>query len=140
MAEHEVNRSKRHAHVFTLLLIDLNKFKPVNDTYGHDAGDEMLQQVSKSMLNSIRDEDVLARIGGDEFLVLLPETHMEETPVMIDRLKQAICSTTIERKGELISVGSSIGAAIYPHEGETIDALMRIADQRMYDEKNNNAN
>ena len=135
----ELHRSARHGHGFALLLIDLNRFKPINDHHGHDAGDELLCEVSDAMLTHLRDEDVLARIGGDEFLILIPESDRAAAAGAAAKIKGVIEATTIERQGERLGVGSSIGIALFPEDGSTLDALAKVADGRMYAEKSTRA-
>ncbi len=135
IARLELHRSERHNHNFALLLIDLNRFKPINDEYGHDAGDELLCEVSDALQANLRDEDVLARIGGDEFLILVPESELKSATQIAEKMKQVISATKIQRNGEQLGVGSSIGIAVYPHDGSTLGALSKVADAQMYREK-----
>jgi diguanylate cyclase (GGDEF)-like protein len=135
MALLELRRSERHSHQFAVLLIDLNHFKPINDNYGHDAGDELLCEVSDAMLKHIRDEDVLARIGGDEFLVLVTECSEASAEGVVNKIKEVIGRTAIDRNGESLSVGSSIGVAFFPRDGATVEDLIKVADSRMYEDK-----
>jgi diguanylate cyclase (GGDEF)-like protein/PAS domain S-box-containing protein len=132
-------RSKRHNHNLTLMFIDLDDFKVVNDTMGHEAGDTLLKEVVDRVNHSIREEDLLARIGGDEFVVVFEETTKDE----IEGIAQRIVDTVslpymIDEKEANISL--SIGISMYPDDGEDKGTLIEHADQAMYFAKNNGKN
>ena len=136
--------AKRHQQQLAMLYLDLDGFKPVNDTFGHAAGDELLIQISQAITEQIREGDTLARIGGDEFVLLLKDVHGEGSlQTGVERVAQQI----IERLGESfeltnaeVEVGASIGIALYPQDAEDGDALMQNADMAMYRAKNNGRN
>lgn len=131
----ELARSKRYDNFFAVGYIDLNSFKPVNDDYGHEYGDELLQQVSVRMKDSLRGEDFIARLGGDEFGILLIEpNNMENAQMCIDRLKQAVAKP-YDILGETINISTSVGMAVYPYDGKSQDELLRQADHNMYKNK-----
>jgi diguanylate cyclase (GGDEF)-like protein/PAS domain S-box-containing protein len=117
---------------FSLLFLDLDGFKDINDTYGHDVGDALLIGVAKRMQENIRDMDIVARIGGDEFIVLLldPES-VAESDALADRLDTAF-HTAFLAKRIVCYVGVSIGMSQFPDDGKTVDDLLKSADQRMY--------
>ncbi|HLB56465.1 MAG TPA: GGDEF domain-containing protein [Coxiellaceae bacterium] len=132
----ELSRCKRYNRSFGLLFLDIDKFKAVNDTLGHDAGDFLLKELAHRITQMIREEDVLARLGGDEFALLLPEKNdFASLAIVMDRIKQCI-APPMKFKNHIFSCAVSIGAAIYPVDGEDIDELLKIADDRMYEEKN----
>lgn len=134
----ELSRCKRYNRSFGLLFLDINKFKVVNDTLGHDAGDFLLKELAHRIIQMIREEDVLARLGGDEFALLLPEKNdFASLKIVMGRVKQCI-EPPMQFKNHTFSCTVSIGGAIYPVDGEDIDALLKIADARMYEEKKNN--
>ncbi|QEP44117.1 GGDEF domain-containing protein [Ectothiorhodospiraceae bacterium BW-2] len=135
LALQELHRSQHHQHSFALLMVDLNRFKPINDTYGHEAGDELLCAVASAMSHALRMEEVISRIGGDEFLILVPECGTEEATALSDKLSACIEQMAVKYKGDHLSVGCSLGVAIYPHDGLTMAELIRKADQRMYRNK-----
>ncbi len=123
---------------FTLLYLDLDRFKPVNDTYGHDAGDELLKEVARRIQGCIRDEDFAFRIGGDEFsIVLAAELPDSLIQAKIEALKAAICKP-IEVDGHTVTVGASCGWARFPFDSKQTAAVRKIADGRMYEDKRRN--
>lgn len=135
LACEELGRSKRFGHQCGVLVVDLNDFKPVNDTWGHDAGDELLVNIAHALRLGLRGYDIVARMGGDEFMVLLPETGPEQAVLVIDRLKDMVTAVGIERDGRHITVGAAVGSAIYPVDGDTIEELIKMADVAMYENK-----
>lgn len=126
-----------HAHDFAVLFIDLDKFKPVNDTYGHAVGDALLQAIGPRMKEALRANDVIGRIGGDEFVVIINQIqHREDAGAIADKLLCALQKPF--RIGDLtVRVGASIGIAFYPSNGLTATALLSAADNAMYVAKQN---
>jgi diguanylate cyclase (GGDEF)-like protein len=123
--------ARRTHRPLTLLNIDINDFKSVNDTYGHAAGDSVLVQVANKLRACCRESDLVARLGGDEFVVLLPDTPMGPTlEALLDRLRTSI---DIELPGSApVRLGISIGVATYNDATPSLDVLMRQADEAMY--------
>lgn len=117
-------------------MIDLDDFKPVNDTYGHEAGDRLLKAVSQRLTGRLREHDVLARIGGDEFVIIighLDAAHLDEQlPLILNRLHEATETPFDIAEGQLAWVGMSMGVAIYPDDGIESDLLLRRADAALY--------
>lgn len=135
-----ISTSIRDDKQFYILFLDLNNFKPVNDNYGHDMGDEVLKIVSKRLLNIIRNGDLCARIGGDEFVIVCePNTSVEGIEVIVNKVKATICKP-MQIKQYGISIGTSIGWAHFPTDGDSMDSLLRTADQNMYSEKKRGKN
>jgi len=115
-----------------LLYIDLDHFKPVNDTYGHQAGDELLCQVARRIGNCIRDEDTVARIGGDEFLVLLPTLTERDAALRVaDKIIDSLCQP-FRLKEATVDIAASIGIALFPEHGTTAESLLEHGDAAMY--------
>jgi diguanylate cyclase (GGDEF)-like protein len=128
-------RAARGGELLGLLYIDLDGFKKINDTYGHDAGDEVLQEAARRMTLAVRRGDMVARIGGDEFIVLLPLlARREDAQQVADKIAEAM-REPIYSDRHRFSVCASTGVAIGPVDGNTPDALLRFADAQMYGEK-----
>jgi len=136
LAEKECLRSKRYGQALTLCYIDLDHFKQVNDTMGHEAGDQLLQDVSQAMLSQVRTTDLVGRLGGDEFALLLTETT-DCTPALIDRIHKGLQRSMDQANWP---VTFSIGAVSCKRAPETIDEYIRQADQLMYQVKKNGKN
>jgi len=123
--------SKRHNKQFAVLFLDLDYFKSVNDTLGHDIGDELLIEVSKRISKNIRENDIFARIGGDEFVVVQSDVKKESLIVYIEKLINIIRQPWVLKEHEL-HISTSIGISIYPQDGEDALTLMKHADIAMY--------
>ncbi len=134
--EQLVNNIGRHGNGFTLLNLDLDKFKLVNDTHGHDVGDKLLVQVSKRIKSSLRASDVVARVGGDEFLIILPRVSKERAVRrIVNNLKLHVSNSPVVIGDIAIYAEVSIGYAIYHDKSVTADGLLRQADASMYEYK-----
>jgi two-component system cell cycle response regulator len=128
-------RARRMQQRLGIMLMDLDGFKEVNDSLGHDAGDVLLQEVSHRMRQVFREYDVVARLGGDEFAVLISEVEtVEQLFVMAQRLLTALATPTLI-SGRAVTVTASIGIAIFPDSAESITELLKCADAAMYDAK-----
>ncbi len=132
-------RSKRHHHNFSIMFIDLDDFKIVNDTLGHDAGDNLLKEVVKRINESIREEDLIARIGGDEFIIVFEETSVEEIEGISERILKNVAATYL-LDGNEANISLSIGISMYPDDGEDRETLIEHADKAMYFAKSNGKN
>jgi diguanylate cyclase (GGDEF)-like protein/putative nucleotidyltransferase with HDIG domain len=134
--EKEVARASRGGTNFQVLMMDLDGFKAVNDTYGHKAGDQMLREIGKVIREQLREYDFLARYGGDEFVALIPETDRADVTDLCDRIEAAVCAFRLDMgEGKTASVGVSLGASGYPQAGETFDQMIIAADKVMYERK-----
>ncbi|MET0857093.1 MAG: EAL domain-containing protein [Telluria sp.] len=124
--------AQRHKSLVATVLIDLNNFKAINDTFGHEAGDLVLQAVARRLQASVRDSDTVARLSGDEFvLVLVDQPSLRYTLRMVLRVREAL-TMPVSFNGKDIPVGASIGVAVYPHDGLPVVELVRAADEAMY--------
>jgi len=130
--EEAFKRAVRHEHKLALLFVDLNKFKPINDTYGHASGDIVLKEISERLRRGVRSTDTVARVGGDEFMVLLEElSGITEACEVRDKI-ELLFAEPLEIPEATITVGASIGISVYPDDGAEIIDLMHFADQAMY--------
>jgi len=133
--EHALVVAKRSQASVILMTLDLDHFKPVNDTFGHDVGDILLKQVASRVTKCLRDMDTFARVGGDEFMILLELMH---TPAMIEKIGQRVLNELnrpFDIQGHQVCIGGSIGVGIYPEDGETCDELIKQADISLYKAK-----
>lgn len=127
----ELGKAKRYNKKFSVLFIDLNDFKLINDRFGHSAGDKVLNLIATKLSNTLRDCDIIARWGGDEFAVFLTETNCNELLEVIDRLYSEVNVSYGD-----VKVTLSIGFACYPEHGQSIEELIHEADKSMYRAKN----
>jgi len=128
------SRAKRRDMTFSTMFLDLNDFKKVNDTYGHDIGDQMLMTLGRLLKECIRDEDTLSRISGDEFVILLENTSYEDAEKIVQKIQAKLAQPVLIQEIEL-NMGVSVGIAVYPHDGTDMNELLRKADARMYEAK-----
>ncbi|MCU9953527.1 GGDEF domain-containing protein [Burkholderia sp. BKH01] len=139
--EVEIARARRNGAPFSLLALDLDHFKVINDSYGHQTGDQVLQRFVKKCLDAIRPYDGVARVGGEEFMVLLPQAALDTARLVGERIRAAIAGTLFETgDGQPIEVTVSVGISEFGRDGETIDAILRKADERLYQAKHQGRN
>jgi diguanylate cyclase (GGDEF)-like protein len=130
----EMRRAKRYERALALALLDLDRFKTINDTYGHLAGDAVLSTVADRLSAKLRDADLVARLGGDEFAILLPETRGDEAVVLLERVLAEIQQRPIDYAGSGLTVSFSAGVADYEGEG-SVDPWLQRADASLYRSK-----
>ena len=132
-----ISLAKRDSRQFALLYLDLDRFKPVNDTLGHAAGDDLLQAVAARIRRQVRESDTLARVGGDEFTVILPDiARREEVETVARKIIAAVAAPfLLGRQKQSVEIGISIGIALYPTDALDADALIKAADAAMYSAK-----
>lgn len=140
----ELARSARHGHTFGLLMMDIDGFKLCNDTLGHPVGDKVLRAVADTLLNTVRSIDIVARYGGDEFMVILPETVKSVALDIAERIRSSVSQTVVHanegsRPGSY-TVTTSIGIACYPEHGKTVELLLENVDKALYRAKNEGKN
>ena len=131
----EIERARRHGLPLAVIMIDLDGFKPVNDTHGHGVGDQLLATVAVALESQARANDLVVRLGGDEFAVLAPDTSPEGVSLFASRLEAAVKRVRIEVPDGEVSVGASMGIALYPQNGMTPEALLSQADEATYADK-----
>jgi diguanylate cyclase (GGDEF)-like protein len=129
----EFKRAERHRDPLALALIDVDHFKSVNDCYGHEAGDAVLREVGARLRKSVREIDVVTRYGGEEFVVLLPKTHLAGALVVADRIASSLRASPFDAAGRPIAISASIGLSLFPSRGvHSKEALLRSADRALY--------
>ena len=129
--DHTIAESVRYGIKFALLLIDLNRFKYINDTLGHEAGDELLKVVAKILRKQLRESDTIARLGGDEFAIILPHITHQNAINVVDKIIAAF-NTPLMIQGHSLLVSGAIGCVFYPEHGPNKDTLLKHADIAMY--------
>jgi diguanylate cyclase (GGDEF)-like protein len=133
MLEYEVGRSSRHHHQFAVLLLDLDDFKEINDTYGHPLGDEVLKKIAESITSHMRKGDIATRMGGDEFAIILPETPPDGAKVAAESIRANLESLTFKSpNGKDFHVTTSVGIISYPRDMQTVEDLMSGVDVALY--------
>ena len=136
--EEEFARAERYEQTFSVLSVDLDGFKKVNDTLGHVAGDQLLEEVGEVLRNYTRKTDIAARVGGDEFLIILPNTGIDGALVLASRIIQNIGAIKVNNdrpESDSLSIGASIGVAAFPEHGTGREQLVQKADQALYNAK-----
>jgi diguanylate cyclase (GGDEF)-like protein len=124
--------AQRNQKKVAVMMLDLDKFKQVNDVWGHKLGDLLLKTVGERLANTLRKSDTVARMGGDEFLVVIPEVdHIEDTDIIAGKILQAFTEAFVIG-GRNLSITTSVGVAIYPHDGKDAETLIKYADIAMY--------
>lgn len=132
--------ARRHNTMAAVMFIDLDGFKTVNDTLGHDAGDHVLKQVAQRLLSCVRETDTVARVGGDEFLFIASGLQNSENAALIaDKIIQTLSQPVIFN-GQRTAIGASIGIALFPGDGDDGDRLIKLADKAMYEAKGSGKN
>ncbi len=136
---HAIARAARHKEMLAVMFVDLDKFKHINDTYGHTAGDAVLKVTAARLNEKMRAEDTVSRHGGDEFLYLCTEVRERgDCATIAAKILQAIrtpCTVIVDAQPLLLSLDASLGIALFPQDGATADALVRSADAAMYQAK-----
>lgn len=134
-----MNQAVPQSHSLALVLMDLDNFKPVNDTFGHDVGDEVLKCIAKRLSSLLRSSDFVARMGGDEFVLLIDQTHQfSDLEAVLNKIEAVVSAPIALSNGRTVHVGLSAGVALYPqHSADNPDILLRLADQALYQSKQN---
>jgi diguanylate cyclase (GGDEF)-like protein len=136
LAEIEWSRYQRHWRPLSLLMLDIDQFKSINDRFGHDAGDHVIVQIAEICRQQKRKSDVVARFGGEEFLLLLPETQLSEAQAVAERLRQQVEASVLSIASHAINTTVSIGVAQASSSMKTIFDLIKVTDHAMYAAKN----
>jgi diguanylate cyclase (GGDEF)-like protein len=137
----EIERSKRLKRAFSVVICDIDDFKDINDTHGHLPGDDVIKLFAGTIADKLRKVDVIGRYGGDEFIIIMPETPNKIATHVINRLRQHIADMEVEVPGQtFIHITASFGIASFPRDGTSSEGLLVTADERMYNAKRNGKN
>lgn len=135
--DRELRRAARQKKPVAIMMLDIDHFKQFNDTYGHEAGDTVLRELGEALLASVRNEDILCRYGGEEFVAILPDLTLDLAIERAEALRRMVSEMRVRMRGEsLREITVSIGVAVYPQYGETMEEVMRVADRALYEAKN----
>lgn len=140
LASLELTRAKRYKSIFTLMMLDLDHFKIINDKYGHDAGDRALKQFVRVLKDTLRDMDIIGRFGGEEFIVLLPETSITNAMKLAERLLKLVSDQPIEAGNQTFFMTVSIGLAQLNEDIKSMDDIVKRTDKALYMAKQNGRN
>ena len=130
----------RHSRAFSVMIVDLDGFKAINDTHGHDVGDMALRQAAETLRGALRTQDLICRTGGDEFLVLCPDTDLRAAMLVAERLRVAVEARPVETGGPRIFLTASLGVAMRVPDMDNVDALIKCADDGVYRAKQRGRN
>jgi diguanylate cyclase (GGDEF)-like protein len=138
----ELSRARRHRSPLTIAMIDVDRFKPFNDTHGHAAGDVALRTIAGLLRQTFRQSDTVGRYGGEEFVILMPDTDIRAAEKKLDAMRQAIAGTAIPlpARGRVVNVTFSAGLAAFPGDGDEPAALLATADERLFQAKRDGRN
>ena len=138
----ELSRARRHSRQLTLAVIDVDRFKSLNDTHGHSTGDVVLRKIGAILRHSFRQSDTVGRYGGEEFVVILPEMNIQDALQKLDFLRELVATTPIDlnKRGETVTVTISAGLAGLPEDGNDAAELFALADERLFQAKREGRN
>ena len=128
--EREIARAQRHAEPVSLVMVDIDHFKALNDSHGHQAGDDVLRNVAAALACECREFDLAARYGGEEFAIVLPGCTAEESLVIAERFRRVVSAAPT-----VVPITASAGVATYPDHAKDADELVRVADEALYESK-----
>ncbi len=135
LAERDHNKAARKEGTYSILLVDVDQLKQINDTYGHEAGNKALRVVAEALLRVTRSEDLVARFGGDEFITFLADSEVTAATDVAQKLRSVVYAATFEVNMDIVRVQVSVGVANYPVDGESLEKVMAVADRAMYTDK-----
>lgn len=132
LSHREQAKAQRYGHSFTILMVDADSLKVINDQYGHEAGDKLIQSIAETIRANLRETDILARYGGDEFVIFLPETAPEQAKEVADRIRDTVAGIKFVIHNKTMSVSVSIGMASYPEDSSSVDDILDRSDRALY--------
>lgn len=136
----QIKLAQRYRSLFSIMMIDLDDFKKINDIYGHPLGDEVLKNIAKILKDSLRNVDHLGRFGGDEFVIILPNTNLENTVIIAERVREKIANFVHNIEEHIIQTTVSIGIASYNSLDDDVNQIIKRADQALYNAKSRGRN
>lgn len=140
LLEAEIMRSRRHSKEVTIALLDLDHFKKINDDYGHLVGNDALKMFSTALKDAVRQEDIVSRYGGEEFLIIFPESNVHQTTLVLERIKARLLKTEIKSEylssDDVVHITFSAGIASFPNHAAEVNSLINAADSALYMAKN----
>lgn len=140
MGENEFLRARRYNRQLSVLMLDVDRFKQINDTYGHAVGDEALTAIAKAIVSTLRKGDSFGRFGGEEFLAFLPETNLDYAVEIANRIRTTIAELSLFSRKKLVQMTISIGVTEYTQEDDSIDTAIKRADRGLYYAKHRGRN
>ncbi|RKY39424.1 MAG: hypothetical protein DRP76_03415 [Candidatus Omnitrophota bacterium] len=140
--EKEIDRAARYKKELSIIMVDIDHFKKINDTYGHLAGNFILKEFARIVKENVRNIDVVGRYGGEEFLIILPEAGIEEAKIVSERIREKLSQKEIKipNSSDVIKIKFSAGIACFPYNGKTINELIGVADNALYQAKRKGRN
>ncbi len=134
--EREMRRAARHNKPVAIMMLDIDHFKQFNDTYGHEAGDTVLRELGAAMQEAVRNEDILCRFGGEEFVAIFPELSLDMALDRAESLRRMVTEMRVRNRGEsLREITISVGVAVYPQHADSLEEILRVADRALYEAK-----
>jgi len=127
-----IKQAIRHKHAIAVIMMDLDHFKNINDNYGHSVGDKVLKNVAITLENTVREIDISARIGGEEFAFILPETDVDEASQLAERLRSNIQNMSVEHDGKTLQITASFGISVSNTTEQTLESMLTQADDALY--------
>lgn len=140
LSENMCRQAARYGRAFSVMMIDSDSLKAINDSYGHDSGNKLLRLTVQCVQNQLREADMVARYGGDEFLVVMPETPCASALGVAERIRKSIAATPLSVRDQSLQNTASIGVACFPEHGNDFETVLKKADQAMYASKNRGKN
>jgi len=140
LVNREAKKAARYGRPYSIIMVDTDNLKSINDNHGHSAGDKLLKMVSDAIDDTLRDSDIIARVGGDEFIIMLTDTDSARASDAAERIKKTIDNAATVVDGKTITATASIGIASYPDDSNDLNEIMNFADKSLYQSKKSGKN